>query len=150
MYVYVYVCIYAYIYYIYFCVALQQQFPERKKEMGSTFRRRTCTAISTPALMHTNTRKQHTNIHARVRVCVCVYVHVNYLYTVVRVLQKRFPDAQHISTSQLHKQSRAASHDWMDLGPLVCAIAYTSCDPQYTLCFMHSLRLFWHKSFHRV
>jgi len=36
--------------------------------------------------------------------------------SVVRVLQKRFPDAQHISTAQLHKQSRAASHDWMDLG----------------------------------
>ena len=36
--------------------------------------------------------------------------------SVVRTLQKRFPDAHHISTQQLHKQSRAASHDWIDLG----------------------------------
>jgi len=78
-------------------------------------------------------------------VCVCVYVLVNYLYIVVRVLQKRFPDAQHISTTQLHKQSRAASHDWMDLGPLVCAIEYTSLLVEYRVCFMESVGLSWQK-----
>jgi hypothetical protein len=36
--------------------------------------------------------------------------------SVVRVLRKRFPEAEHIATKQLHKQSRAASHDWVDLG----------------------------------
>ena len=36
--------------------------------------------------------------------------------SVVRTLRKRFPDAESIATEQLHKQSRAASHDWIDLG----------------------------------
>ena len=36
--------------------------------------------------------------------------------SVVRTLRKRFPDAENIATEQLHKQSRAASHDWIDLG----------------------------------
>jgi len=38
--------------------------------------------------------------------------------SVVRVLRKRFPDAEHIATEELHKQSRAASHDWLDLGEM--------------------------------
>ena len=38
--------------------------------------------------------------------------------SVVRVLRKRFPDAVHIATEQLHKQSVMASHDWIDLGSM--------------------------------